>query len=284
MGIIAEIIIIITILAEAIGAENVIRNFDFIIVLIIIYVIVRKIIGPKVGNIIKENNEKNSFSFNEFEDFEKIEQQEEENEQLKNEWNAIKGTYSEQNEEEELKEGVPIATILKEDTAFDADLFKKWSKNIFEYMQLGKEEELKQIKDSISEELFDRKIQQLHRFERDNLELKRENLLIEEIKIMDYSRWSDKAELKVYVETQLTEYIINKTTQKVLKGNNEKINNRSFIMTFRKKDSEKQVGFVRNCQSCGATIADTEFSRCQYCGSLVNPIRYNWTLIKFEVI
>ena len=151
-------------------------------------------------------------------------------------------------------------------------------------MQLGKEEEIKQIKDSISGELFDRKIVQMNRFAKDNLELKRENLLIEEIKILDYSRWADKAEIKVYIKIQMTEYIANKQTGKVLRGNDRKINDRSYIMTFRKKESEKQVGFVRNCQSCGASISDTEFSRCQYCGSLVNPIRYNWTLVKFEVV
>ena len=55
-------------------------------------------------------------------------------------------------------------------------------------------------------------------------------------------------------------------------------------MTFQKKDSDEQEGFINNCQSCGATIADTEFGKCQYCGSLVNPIRYNWKLVKYELL
>ena len=75
---------------------------------------------------------------------------------------------------------------------------------------------------------------------------------------MDYGKWLDKAEIKVYINTKMTEYIINKTTQEVLRGKEEKINERSFIMTFQKKDGEKQVGFVSNCKNCGATIAETE--------------------------
>ena len=94
----------------------------------------------------------------------------------------------------------------------------------------------------------------------------------------------DKAQIKVFIKARLKEYIINKGTQEIIKGNARRANERGFILTFQKKDMEQQVGFVTNCPSCGASIADTEFGRCQYCDSLVNPIRYNWTLIKYEVL
>ena len=173
---------------------------------------------------------------------------------------------------------------LEEDNSFDAELFKKWSRNIFTYLQVGNEKDLKQIKSSIADEFFDRRIKLLRDFERDNLELKREDLLIEELKIFDYSKWMDKSQIKVYIKARLKEYIINKETQEKIRGNSRKTNERGFILTFQKKDADKQVGFVKNCPSCGASIANTEFGTCQYCGNLVNPIRYNWTLIKYEVL
>ena len=69
-------------------------------------------------------------------------------------------------------------------------------------------------------------------FERDNLELRREDLLIEEIKILDYSKWMDKAQIKIFIKSRLKEYIINKETQEIIKGNTRRANERGFIWIF----------------------------------------------------
>ena len=231
---------------------------------------------------------------------ETIEQNEIENEQLRNEWQKIKRAYTEKynildtdkikenmnaikfmdtfevDDAENVKEATSVASIRKEDNTFDVELFKKWCINIFEFIQLGTEEELKQIKDVIIQPMYDRKIKQLNRFRKDNIELHREDMIIEEVKLLDYGKYHGKSQLK--------EYIIHKDTKKVLKGNSKKVNEKNYIMTFSKKDGEKQVGFVRNCHGCGASVEKLEFGRCTYCGNLVNPIRYNWTLIKLEII
>ena len=262
----------------------------------------------KISNIISKEKRKEKLDFNEFEDWEKIEQNEIENEQLRNEWQKIERAYTEKynildidkikenmnaikfmdtfeaDDAENVKEATSVASIRKEDNTFDVELFKKWCINIFEFIQLGTEEELKQIKDVMIQPMYDRKIKQLHRFKKDNIELHREEMLIEDVKILDYGKYHGKSQLKVYIRGQLKEYIIHKDTKKVLKGNSKKVNEKNYIMTFSKKDGEKQVGFVRNCPGCGASVEELEFGRCRYCGNLVNPIRYNWTLIKLEII
>jgi len=254
----------------------VIENVEIVIPIIIIGYICKKTLYP----IIK----KQKLKFNEYGDFEKIQQNHSENEQLKNELEATRKKNIIKDTNKEVLDGVQISSIKEDDNSFDADLFKKWSRNIFTYLQLGKEEELKQIRSSISDTFYARRIQVLKDFERDNLELKREDLLIEEIKILDYSKWMDKAQIKVFIKAKLKEYIINKETQRIIKGNARRASERGFILTFQKKDADQQVGFITNCPSCGASIEDTEFGTCQYCDSLVNPIRYNWTLIKYEVL
>lgn len=251
-----------------------------IIVIIIIAYIWKKVINPH----IQKYKRKKHLVFNEYEGLYKIEQDYTENEQLENELNIMqKKQFA---KEDKILESLPISEIMKDNKCFDAELFKKWSKNIFLYLQLGNEKELKQIKHSIDEGLIERRVQSLSDFERDNLELKREGLLVEEVKILDYSKWLDKSQIKVYIKARLKEYIINKETQKVIRGNKRKLYERNFIMTFQKNDSDEdeQEGFINNCSSCGATITDIEFGKCQYCGSLVNPIRYNWKLIKNEVL
>lgn len=288
------------------------KYFLYISIGIILFYLFKNYIIPKskekISDIISKAKRKQKLDFNEFEDWEKIEQNEIENEQLKNEWQKIERAYTEKynildshkikenmrsikfidtfeaDDEDNVKEATSVATILREDNTFDANLFKKWCINIFEFIQLGTEEELKQIKDVIIQPMYDRKIKQIHRFKKDNIELRREDMLIEDIKILDYGRHHGKSQLKVYVRAQLKEYIIHKDTKKVLKGNSKKVNEKNYIMTFTKKDGEKQVGFIRNCPGCGASVEELEFGRCTYCGNLVNPIRYNWTLIKLEII
>lgn len=286
-------------------AKEIIKS---IVLIITIYFLLTKCIIPISKKLGQKYKRKRKLKFNEFEDIEKIMQEELESEQLKNEWETIEKAYKEKynflnrdkakkhlksikfmdtfesDDEQEIPEGTPIARALEDDNAFDAELFKKWSNNIFEYIQIGTQKNLEQIKSSLDEPLYDRKIKQMHNFKKDNIELKREDLLIEETKIIDYARWNDKAHIKIYIKARLKEYIINKNTQKLLRGSKKKINQRNFILTFQKRESEKQVGFVRNCQNCGATVSDTEFGKCTYCGSLVNPIRFNWTLIKYEII
>lgn len=260
--------------------EYIKEHAGLIIAIVIIGYIWKKVISPH----IKEYKRRKKLSFNEYDELHKIEQDFVENEQLENELNITQKKQFEDDSEDEILESLPISRIEQEDNSFDAELFKKWSKNIFLYLQLGNEKDLKQIKHSVEEQLIERRIELLSDFERDNIELKREKLLVKEIKILDYAKWMDKSQIKVYINARLKEYIIHKETQKILRGNKRKVYEKNFIMTFQKIDSNEQEGFINNCQSCGATIADTEFGKCQYCGSLVNPIRYNWKLIKYEVL
>ena len=136
----------------------------------------------------------------------------------------------------------------------------------------------------MSDKLFDKKVLQLQRFAKDNLEFKREDLLVEEIKIMDYIHGIESTELKVYIKASLKEYIMNKDTKRIVRGSKRRFSKKSYVLTFRKFDSDELEGFIENCNTCGAIVSETEFGRCRYCGALVNPIRYNWTLINFEVV
>ena len=82
----------------------------------------------------------------------------------------------------------------------------------------------------------------------------------------------------------MKEYIIRKSNNEILKGNNKKIYNKKIIMSFIKQNREDTEGIIRNCPNCGAEVSQTEFGKCRYCSTLIFPIRYNWTLTKFETL
>ena len=96
--------------------------------------------------------------------------------------------------------------------------------------------------------------------------------------------WFGIGALLAMIVSLFTSSIAIQTTVFVLSSTVLLFFTRPFVNKFTKKDGEKQVGFIRNCPGCGASVEKLEFGRCTYCGNLVNPIRYNWTLIKQEII
>lgn len=288
---------------------DIVDCIKLIVIVFVVYFIFVTCLLPLIKavlSIISKNLKKNKLDINEFDDFDKIKQEEYEKEQLENEWEFIEEVYNQkypnnkekvqskinsiklmdnfEPEKTELVDGSQVRKILEHDQSFDVNLFKKWASNIFEYIQLGNSNELKLIKSSISEVLYDKRVLQLQSFEKDGLEIKRDALLVKDVKIYDYYSSNGNEMLKVYIKADLKEYIINSKTKKVLRGNKRRAFEKQYILTFKKIDIEENIGFLSNCPNCGGNIAENEFGRCKYCGSLINPIRYNWFLEKFELI
>lgn len=289
--------------------QDIVDCIKLIVIVFVAFFIFRFFILPLAKIIISKLSkhlDNDSLNINEFDDFDKIKQEEYEKEQLENEWEFIEEVYNNkypndkekvkkklnsikimdsfEPEKRELVDGSKIRRILEVDNTFDVNLFKKWASNIFEYIQLGNEKELKLIKASISDVLYDKRVLQLSNFEKDGLELKRDSLIVKDVKIYDYSCNSNQEIIKVYIKAGLKEYILNKKTQNIVRGNKKVTHEKQYLLTFKKIDMDEKIGFISNCPNCGGNITDNEFCRCKYCGSLINPIRYNWFLEKFELI
>lgn len=257
------------------------------LVIIIIIAVILILDSPQVISYIKKKKKERELNFNEFDDIGKIRRNREYSEkQLHNEWVALNKNLkiNYKNKEENIYEGATINAIKKDENTFDTELFKKWSKEIFKCIKLGTREEIDVVKDFMLEEMYDRFIYQDEQFNEDGLQFVKEDLLIEEVKILDYGRRMAKEEIKIYIKAKIKEYIKLKDTNKVIRGNKHKAKEKVYIMTFIRQNLEGQEGFITNCPSCGAEIAETEFGKCRYCGSLVFPIRYNWTLTKFQTL
>lgn len=187
--------------------------------------------------------------------------------------------------ENKIYEGSEINEISENYSNFNLELFKKWSKGIFLCIEIGEQEELEIIKDLILPEMYNMLIKNANKLKQDGLKLQREEIYIEEIKLIDYGKKINKEEIKILIKSQMKEYIMNIKNKKAVRGSKNRIKEKNILMTFHKKiDKLEEEGFVQNCQNCGAPIAQVEFGRCKYCESIVLPIRYNWTLVKFQTI
>lgn len=187
-------------------------------------------------------------------------------------------------EEDKICEGPTIAAIKESQSNFNTDLFKKWCIGIFRCIKSGTKQELEAVKHFVNESMYNRLIHQIEKFEKDGLEFITEDLLIKDCSFLDYSNWLEKEEIKISIKAKMKEYILQKSTNKVLRGNNKKSYEKEIIMTFLKHNTEDSQGFMNNCPNCGGQLAQTELGKCKYCNTLVFPIRYNWTLTKFETM
>ena len=186
--------------------------------------------------------------------------------------------------DEKSPEGKYIDSIKSNQKNFDVELFKNWSMQIFKCIKMGREEELKIVEKIMTQQMYNKLLQQIEKFQKDGLEFITEALMIREVSIIDYAKTISREEIKVLVKAKMKEYIIDKRIGKVIRGDNKKIYDKKVVMTFLKKNVNGKEGFITNCPNCGAETSESVFGKCKYCDTLVFPIRYNWTLIKFETI
>ncbi len=186
--------------------------------------------------------------------------------------------------EEIITEGSTAVKLKENGYNFNVDLFKKWSTQIFKCIKIRSEDNLEIVKNFISEELYAKFEKQMKQFKDDGLEFITEDLIIEKCTLHDYSKSMSKEEIKVLISAIMKEYIMEKSTNTIIRGDNKKFHRKKIFMTFTKKNISDTEGLIHNCPNCGAEITQTEFGKCRYCNTLVIPIRYNWTLTKFETL
>lgn len=297
--------------------ELIVKGINYILKVIVTAIVTIILFIPRIIKKYKIKKTQEKFIFNEFEDVGNIKQKDDNSiEQLNNELkvlneiaydvykdkgNNIFDVAREQRKavrdmhnfefldsvevnDENNEEGVHVNKIKEKVNEFEAELFKMWSVQIFKCIKLGKKEELEIVKEFITDQMYERLIYQKKNFEKDGLEFITEDLIIKDVTIADYAEAMDKEEIKICIEANMKEYILDKNTQRVIRGSNKKTYEKKNIMTFLKQNIISKEGFVTNCPNCGAESAQVEFGRCRYCDTLVFPIRYNWTLIKFETI
>ncbi len=205
-------------------------------------------------------------------------------EKAKKDFENFKRLDSVEVEDEKITEGNAVAAIKEHENNFEIELFKTWTKELFKCIKIASIEDIELIKKFISEELYNMLTRQQKQLEKDNLDFRTEDLYVEDIKIIDYGKSLNKEEIKVLIEAKLKEYVVNNSDGSIIRGDSENLYTQKYIMTFLKKENNlEEEGFIHNCPNCQAAIQQTELGKCKYCGTLIFPIRYNWTLTKFEV-
>ena len=167
------------------------------------------------------------------------------------------------NDKQEIKEGNTESLIRENNDKFDAEVFKNWGVQLFGYLQTATAEDIVNIKPVVGNSIYANKKNQLDLFKRDGIQLKKDELFVNEAKLLDYFRDTKYVYIQMYVDMVCYEYIENLKT--------------------RREDKDFGSMHETNCPNCGSALTDVFFGKCEYCGTIVTTIRHSWKLEKMEL-
>lgn len=187
-----------------------------------------------------------------------------------------------------LDEGSIESKVKEGDENFNADEFKSWARDLFTKLQYAwSDRDWSSIRVFETNELFEQHSTQLERYKTNKQINKIERVCVNYVKLFKFEQSGDKDVLSVLLNSKMTDYIIDETTGRVLRGDRNTDRITTYKLTFIRKTGVKtKVGETTvnttNCPNCGAPTEITSAGKCPYCGSVITTGEYNWVLSNLE--
>jgi len=114
-----------------------------------------------------------------------------------------------------------------------------------------------------------------------------EEINIDTVLLYDFQRINGKDVVSVFLNAFMLDYIKDTNGNKIIKGSDEELINKSYTLTFirkiekkKKQVKEKESNKIEtiNCPQCGAPLNVTSIGTCEYCGNYIKLDTFNWTL------
>ena len=93
----------------------------------------------------------------------------------------------------------------------------------------------------------------------------------------------DKEVIKVEIISRYMDYIIDIDSGDIISGDDTRRVEKRNILVFEKKLDTKDIGLVRKCPGCGASISVNTSGKCEYCDSIFNQEDYDYVLVSIDV-
>lgn len=177
-----------------------------------------------------------------------------------------------------------IENIIKQDPGFSESKFKSKVENEFVQVMLsmvtGKTERIKHF---VSDEIY-KKIEEKVSNDRKNNRIQMyDELNVSKVKIKFVDEFEDRFQIDVIVHSKALEYYIRLDNRKFLSGNNRYRTEKNNLLTFTKPKNSLGLGNARRCPSCGANLDINKNGKCDYCGSIFQLKKYDWTITRMDI-
>ncbi|MBR2290194.1 MAG: Tim44 domain-containing protein [Clostridia bacterium] len=183
----------------------------------------------------------------------------------------------------------PIENQIQEiDPMFNKAEFLSWASDMFVKLQYAwSDRNLEEIRHFVTPDLYEQTNNQVQRYIQNKQINKLERISVNLYRLYSFAEEGDREILRVVLESKMIDYIIDETTQKVVRGNQAINVVNPYILTFvRKAGVKTPEGGVKpvtmNCPNCGGATTILSSGKCPYCGSIITTRDNHWTLSEMK--
>lgn len=167
---------------------------------------------------------------------------------------------------------------------FNESMFKTKVDNIFVklYTCIMKED-LSDVAHFISDELLSKLDTKIENLKSQNKRQIYDEINVKNTNIINRKIEEDKEIIEVEIISRYMDYIIDKNTGNTISGDDSRRIEKRNILVFEKRRNAKEIGLVRKCPGCGASLSVNTSGRCAYCDTIFNWEDYDYVLVKLSV-
>lgn len=168
---------------------------------------------------------------------------------------------------------------------FNEAMFKTKADNIFVkvYTSIMKGD-LSEVSHFIGDTLEYELQNKINNLKNNNQRQMYDELNVKDTRVLNRSIKYDKEVVEVELISRYMDYIIDQDTGELLSGDDSRRIEKRNILRFEKKINTKEIGIVRKCPGCGASISVNTSGKCDYCDTIFNQEAYDYILVSISVI
>ncbi len=183
-----------------------------------------------------------------------------------------------------------VAEIHKNDPDFSYEKFIGWVKEVFITLQNAwSSRDFEKCRPFEKEELYAQHTAQIQGYKDRGWINRLDRINVNQSYLFKYTKDGEYEYLTVYIQSRMSDYIIDEKSGCVIKGDSTKEYEMKYLYTFIRKigvltDPAKSNNSVVACPHCGAPTQITSAGKCEYCGFIVTTGEYDWVLSNIEAL
>ncbi len=164
---------------------------------------------------------------------------------------------------------------------FNEAMFKTKVDNIFVKLYTSvMKGNLDDVKHFLSQDVYDKFNNYVKELTSNGKRNMYDELNVKNTRIISRTKNNDKEIIKVELISRYMDYIIDINSGNLISGDNTRRIEKRNILTFEKKLNAKDIGIVRKCPGCGASISVNTSGKCEYCDTIFNQEDYDYVLVE----
>mgnify|MGYP000611072456 CR=1 FL=1 len=167
---------------------------------------------------------------------------------------------------------------------FNEAMFKTKVDNIFVKLYTAEmKQDLSDVMHFINDDVRDMFQNRIDENKRLNRRQMYDEINVKSTNIIDRCITDDKEIVEAQIISRYMDYVIDMNTGATIEGDDTRRIEKRNILVFEKKIDSKDIGIVRRCPGCGASMSVNTSGKCEYCGTIFNQGDYDYILVKLSV-